>query len=141
MSKENNKEANVIWKIYYWILILFIVFSFGMIIFVTIYIPEEIFFPTEQNIFSTIYNIVILLLSFILLIGLRGFIYDIKYWTKDVWIFIFFINLVDTIGSTIYELNTYISLEYILLFLFLPLFYANYQYTFKMNHLWSKDND
>lgn len=103
----------------------------------------------ESNIFSNIYIGIMLLIYFISLLGVWGFVYQKKVFYQEFWIYIFFIIIVDFIGSLIgstIETSTqeidFLSTILGLLFLVLGFFYfyALYQYAFKMKYLWSEDD-
>ncbi len=96
----------------------------------------------DKHMFSTLYELVFVFIFFVSLVGLRGFIYNKKYFTKELWTFIFMVILVNYIGTKIYGFNDHERIWQILeAFITIPILYALYKYTFKMNYLWSVDHD
>ena len=136
-------KRSILWKIYLLLLsILLLTFL------VSFYKGEQLLF-LESNIFSNVYIGLIYLIYLISLLGIWGFVYQKKVFYQEFWIYIFFIIIVDFIGSLIgptIETSTQEidSLSIILGLLFLVLgffyFYALYQYAFKMKYLWSEDD-
>lgn len=132
------EKRSIWWKVYFWLFVIF-VFMFYIYCFY------------ENNIFleSNIYIGIMLLIYFISLLGVWGFVYQKKVFYQEFWIYIFFIIIVDFIGSLIgstIETSTqeidFLSTILGLLFLVLGFFYfyALYQYAFKMKYLWSEDD-
>lgn len=136
-------KRSILWKIYL-LLLGILLFTFLL----SFYKEEQLLF-LESNIFSNVYVGLIYLIYFISLLGIWGFVYQKKVFYQEFWIYIFFIIIVDFIGSLIgptIETSTQEidSLSIILGLLFLVLgffyFYALYQYAFKMKYLWSEDD-
>ena len=95
------------------------------------------------NLFSDVYNLFIIIIGITSLLGIRGYIYEKRYFSKDIWVFIFSILLIYSIGTLIFEFNTIFvqDIVYIgLIILSLPWFFALYKYTFKMDELWSTND-
>lgn len=140
-SKENSIKK--VWKIYYWSMILLSILIVGALIGVGIIEPEMFTAQfSDKHIFSTLYEVIFTLIFFVSLVGLKGFIYDKKYFTKELWTFIFMMILVNYIGNKIYDYNDHERLWQILeAFMTVPILYAIYKYTFKMNYLWSIEHD
>lgn len=137
------EKRNILWKIYLWFLCI-LLFTFLL----SFYREEQLLF-LESNIFSNVYVGLIYLIYFISLLGIWGFVYQKKVFYQEFWIYIFFIIIVDFIGSLIgptIETSTqeidFLSTILGLLFLVLGFFYfyALYQYAFKMKYLWSEDD-
>ena len=137
MKFDKEKIIKIIWKTYYWSMILLTMVSIGGLIGLYSVDSKELsHLFNDENIFSNLYDAMFILIFIVSFVGLRGFIYEKKYFTKDFWIFIFFMVMVDYIGSMIYD---YTNIEIIIIaFLFLPLAYALYKYVFKMNYIWEK---
>ncbi|KLD98292.1 hypothetical protein AF74_03480 [Aliarcobacter butzleri L349] len=103
----------------------------------------------ESNIFSNIYLGIIILIFFVSLIGLWGFVYQKRVFYQEFWIYIFFIIIVDSISSFIVEPSIETSTQEIdylttisglLILITVSLyFYALYQYAFKMKYLWNEN--
>lgn len=136
------EKRSIWWKVYFWLFVIF-VFMF----YIYCFYENNIFL--ESNIFSNIYIGIMLLIYFISLLGVWGFVYQKKVFYQEFWIYIFFIIIVDFIGSLIgstIETSTqeidFLSTILGLLFLVLGFFYfyALYQYAFKMKYLWSEDD-
>ena len=135
-------KRSILWKIYL-LLLSILLFTF----LVSFYKGEQLLF-LESNIFSNIYIGIMLLIYFISLLGVWGFVYQKKVFYQEFWIYIFFIIIVDYIGSFIINISNETSTQEIdflttifgLLFLVLGFFYfyALYQYAFKMKYLWSE---
>jgi len=135
------EQRSMWWKVYF----LLVVLLSSFVYFGLSFLGEGQFIFLEDNIFSNIYVGVMILIYFISLIGLWGFVYQKKVFYKEFWIYIFFIIIVELIGSflmTPIETSTQ-EIEY-LGFLFLGgvffYLYALYQYAFKMTNLW-REND
>lgn len=136
-------KRSILWKIYL-LLLGILLFTF----LVSFYKGEQFLF-LESNIFSNMYIGLIYLIYFISVLGIWGFVYQKKVFYQEFWIYIFFIIIVDFIGSLIeptIETSTqeidFLSTILGLLFLVLGFFYfyALYQYAFKMKYLWSEDD-
>ncbi len=135
-------KISILWKIYYWSVLICVIGMVAMAIF-----GDEVFFV--GNIFSKIYDFTFVIIFMISIMGLRGYIYQKRYFSKDIWIFIFSLILIDFIGNLIYGFKSILlfPLSYVLLYstiiflLVLPFYYALYKYTFKMNEMWSIEND
>ena len=59
----------------------------------------------SSNIFSTIYDVFIFLLSGIGLLGIYLYLYNKEFFSKKFWIFILLILLVDNIGEVVYDIG------------------------------------
>ena len=137
------EQRSTWWKVVFWIGIIFLSS-------LNVWLFSEDYIFLESNIFSNVYIGLIYLIYLISLLGIWGFVYQKKVFYQEFWGYIFFIIIVDYIGSFI--INTSIetstqeidSLSTILGLLFLVLgffyFYALYQYAFKMKYLWSEDD-
>ena len=143
VENKEKKTSGIVWKIYYWLMILLSIVIVGGLVAVEIIEPETLNAQfSDKHILSTLYNVIFALMFFVSLVGLRGFIYDKKYFTKEFWTFIFMVILVDYIGNKIYGYNDPERIGQILeAFITVPILYALYKYTFKMNYLWSIDHD
>lgn len=134
-------KSNILWKLYYWFMvILFLGVLTGLFI-----SYDEIF---KGNLFSHTYELFMLFFGLVSILGVRGFIYEKKYFSKEFWIFIFSILIIDIVGNIIYEFNSLLSqisidnLIYLsVIIVLLPWYYAFYMYIFKMNKIWSNNND
>lgn len=129
-------------KVVFWIGIIFLSS-------LNVWLFSEDYIFLENNIFSNIYIGIMILIYFISLLGVWGFVYQKKVFYQEFWIYIFFIIIVDFIGSLIgptIETSTqeidFLSTILGLLFLVLGFFYfyALYQYAFKMKDLWSEND-
>ncbi|XQC04806.1 hypothetical protein ACOAJ8_07145 [Arcobacter cryaerophilus gv. pseudocryaerophilus] len=137
-------KRSIWWKIYL-LLLGILLFTF----LVSFYNGEQLLF-LESNIFSNVYIGLIYLIYLISLLGIWGFVYQKKVFYQEFWIYIFFIIIVDYIGSFIINISNETStqeidsLSIILGLLVLVLgffyFYALYQYAFKIKYLWSEDD-
>ena len=136
------EQRSTWWKVVFWIGIIFLSS-------LNVWLFSEDYIFLENNIFSNIYIGIMLLIYFISLLGVWGFVYQKKVFYQEFWIYIFFIIIVDFIGSLIgptIETSTqeidFLSTILGLLFLVLGFFYfyALYQYAFKMKDLWSEND-
>lgn len=137
------EQRSTWWKVVFWIGIIFLSS-------LNVWLFSEDYIFLENNIFSNIYIGIMLLIYFISLLGVWGFVYQKKVFYQEFWIYIFFIIIVDYIGSFIINISNETSTQEIdflttifgLLFLVLGFFYfyALYQYAFKMKYLWSEDD-
>ncbi|MDX4060213.1 hypothetical protein Q6A89_06765 [Aliarcobacter skirrowii] len=147
------EQRSTWWKVVFWIGIIFLSS-------LNVWLFSEDYIFLENNIFSNIYIGLIYLIIFISFFGVWGFVYQKKVFYQEFWIYIFFIIIVDFIGSLIgptIETSTpekhssTILLEPLLvlgmwfilllgLILIFFYFYALYQYAFKMKYLWSEDD-
>ncbi|MDX4028311.1 hypothetical protein [Aliarcobacter skirrowii] len=137
------EQRSTWWKVVFWIGIIFLSS-------LNVWLFSEDYIFLENNIFSNIYIGIMLLIYFISLLGVWGFVYQKKVFYQEFWIYIFFIIIVDYIGSFIINISNETSTQEIdflttifgLLFLVLGFFYfyALYQYAFKMKYLWSEND-
>ncbi|OCL85528.1 hypothetical protein AAX26_01956 [Aliarcobacter thereius] len=136
------EQRSTWWKVVFWIGIIFLSS-------LNVWLFSEDYIFLENNIFSNIYIGLIYLIIFISFFGVWGFVYQKKVFYQEFWIYIFFIIIVDFIGSligTTIETSTqeidFLSTILGLLFLVLGFFYfyALYQYAFKMKDLWSEND-
>lgn len=129
-------KGKKLWKAYFWLIT---VATFAILIF-AVFGEVEIFI--EDNIFSNIYNFVFTVIGIFSLIGIYGFIYEKKCFYKELWMFFLIILVIEGISELISFFNYYqffiIAGTYILS---LPYYYALYKYAFKMNFIWSGEND
>jgi len=135
--------TKIVWKIYYWLILFASIFVLGVFVFIlTTNINEFNSIFEGKSAFTNLYDIFFILLFFISVLGLRGFIYSKRYFIKELWKFIFFMILVEYFGNIIYSFNDYDKLEYIIdSAVTLPILYALYQYVYKMNDLWKNNDD
>lgn len=137
------EQRSTWWKVVFWIGIIFLSS-------LNVWLFSEDYIFLESNIFSNVYIGLIYLIYLISLLGIWGFVYQKKVFYQEFWIYIFFIIIVDYIGSFIINISNETSTQEIdflttifgLLFLVLGFFYfyALYQYAFKMKYLWSEDD-
>ena len=134
-------KSNILWKLYYW----FIVIIFLGVLTILFIDYDEIF---KGNLFSLTYELFMMFFGLVSILGLRGFIYEKKYFSKEFWIFIFSVSIIDIVGNIIYDFNSLLSLVSIdnlmyllVIIILLPWYYAFYMYVFKMNKIWSNNND
>ncbi|MDX4069863.1 hypothetical protein [Aliarcobacter skirrowii] len=137
------EQRSTWWKVVFWIGIIFLSS-------LNVWLFSEDYIFLENNIFSNIYIGLIYLIIFISFFGVWGFVYQKKVFYQEFWIYIFFIIIVDFIGSyltkatiesstqEIYFLSTILGLLFLVLGFFY--FYALYQYAFKMKDLWSEND-
>lgn len=137
------EQRSIWWKLFFWLSFICLSMSHAVFLY-----DDNIFL--ESNIFSNIYIGLIILIIFISLIGLWGFVYQKRVFYQEFWVYIFFILIVDYIGSFI--INTSIEtstqeidylttisglLTLIAVFIY---FYTLYQYAFKMKYLWIEND-
>ena len=125
----------VFWKVYFW----FIVFSSLCLLGFLFLNEEKLFFG---NIFSRIYDFFFLSVATISILSIRGYIYKKRYFSKYIWVFLFLIIIVDSLGYLFFEFDYLFSINnYYLYFgiLFIPWFYALYKYTFCMNEIFEDE--
>ena len=129
-------KGKKLWKTYFWFsMILTLLILIGLI-----FVDIDIF--VEDNIFSYIYDFIFLIISIFSFIGLYGFIYENKYFNKELWIFVFLILAIEGISEIITYFNNYQFLFILVAYITLiPFYYALYQYSFKMDYIWSEKND
>lgn len=136
------EQRSTWWKVVFWIGIIFLSS-------LNVWLFSEDYIFLENNIFSNIYIGIMLLIYFISLLGVWGFVYQKKVFYQEFWIYIFFIIIVDFVGSSIGPtietstqeidfLSTILGLLVLVLGFFY--FYALYQYAFKMKDLWSEND-
>ena len=125
-------KTNVFWEVYFWLMLICFIFIFGF----TILNEDSILIG---NMYSKMYDILFLLIIIISLFGIRGYINKKRYFFRELWIFFFFLILVDSTNYLLFEYNfillknvSYLAFSVI----FFPWFFALYKYTFKMNELW-----
>ncbi|QKF77447.1 hypothetical protein [Arcobacter defluvii] len=125
------------WKAYFW----FVIISFITIVGFVVLHEEKVFFG---NIFSRMYDVFFLIIALISMLSIRGYVYKKRYFSKYVWIFLFFIIMVDSLGYIFLEFNYFFTQNsnYLLFsILLLPWYYALYKYTFCMNDLFEDEFD
>lgn len=136
------KQRSTWWKVVFWIGIIFLSS-------LNVWLFSEDYIFLENNIFSNIYIGLIYLIIFISFFGVWGFVYQKRVFYQEFWIYIFFIVLVDFIGTYIVppiETSTQeidfltIIFELLILIAIFLYFYALYQYAFKMKDLWSEND-
>lgn len=96
-------------------------------------------FSTVDNLYTKSYEIFFTISAIISILGIRGYIYKKRYFSKDIWIFLFSVMMIDFIGNLIFDFD-YVYLENIQYFMFyiflIPWYFALYKYTFKMEEVW-----
>lgn len=126
-----NKKS-FFWEIYFW----FIFFCFiGVLGYM--FLNEEDIFLTNN--YSKMFDIFFLIVIIISSLGIRGYRYEKRYFSKEIWIFFFFLILVDSINYLFFEYNYFFlkNMSYLSLgVIFFPWYFALYKYTFRMNELW-----
>lgn len=125
----------VFWKIYFW----FVVFSSLCLLGFLLVNEQKLFFG---NIFSRIYDLFFLVVAVISILSIKGYIYKKRYFSKYIWVFLFLIIMVDSLGYLFFELNYFFSSNSDYLYfgiLFIPWFYALYKYTFCMNEIFEDE--
>ncbi|AXX84650.1 hypothetical protein [Aliarcobacter skirrowii] len=136
------EQRSIWWKVVFWIGIIFLSS-------LNVWLFSEDYIFLENNIFSNIYIGLIYLIIFISFFGVWGFVYQKRVFYQEFWIYIFFIVLVDFIGTYIVppiETSTQeidfltIIFELLILIAIFLYFYALYQYAFKMKDLWSEND-
>jgi len=104
-------------------------------------IPEIDILEFEGNIFSRIYNLFMWLVYVLALLGLYGFVYQKKNLIPDIWKFVFFLVVIETIGETFYTLS---EIDFLMMsivaIITIPHLYALYRYSFSMTELWGNKN-
>lgn len=88
----------VFWKVYFW----FIVFSSLCLLGFLFLNEEKLFFG---NIFSRIYDFFFLSVATISILSIRGYIYKKRYFSKYIWVFLFLIIIVDSLGYLFFEFD------------------------------------
>ena len=133
----------IVLKIYYWLMVLsslVVIVSLIALLIMDLDKFNDIF--ENRNVFTNIYDIAFIVIYVISILGLRGFIYKKRYFTKNLWKFIFFMLLIEYIGNEIYTFNDYDKLGHMLEAIgTLPILYALYEYIFKINDIWKNDDD
>ena len=114
------------WKIYFWLLIVLNL----LIMWFFIFVKDVNCFEADISFLSASYDVLIILISIFSLLGLYGYIFKKKILSKEIWKFIFFLILIDSVGETLYSLleKDYISMS--IMIIFIPYFYALYKYAF-----------
>ena len=125
----------ILWKIYFWI-------ALGLTLFyIYISFTDKTFLFLQENIFAEIYDLFIMTVNAIAMIGVAGFVYNKKYFAQDLWKFVFFVSLVDFVGDSIYTItDNSLLVDLVVIMTIVPFYYALYKYTFNTN-IWSVDND
>lgn len=125
------RKISLFWEIYFWIVFLGFITLLGVVL-----IRDFNFF---ENPFTKTYEVFFAITAIISILGIRGYIYKKRYFSKDIWIFLFSVMIVDFIGNMIFDFD-YIyfeNLKYFMGYLFLiPWYFALYKYTFKMEEVW-----
>ena len=125
------RKISLFWEIYFWIVFLGFITLLGVVL-----IGDFNFF---ENPFTKTYEVFFAITAIISILGIRGYIYKKRYFSKDIWIFLFSVMIVDFIGNMIFDFD-YIyfeNLKYFMVYLFLiPWYFALYKYTFKMEEVW-----
>lgn len=125
------KKISLFWEIYFWIVFLGFITILGIVL-----IGD---FESFENPFTKTYEVFFTIAAIVSILGIRGYIYKKRYFSKDVWVFLFSVMIVDFIGNLIFDFD-YIYLEniqYFMGYIFLiPWYFALYKYTFKMEEVW-----
>lgn len=122
----------VFWELYFWIMLTCFICILGF----TVLNEDAVL---VGNIYSKMYDILFLMIIIISLLGIRGYINKKKYFFKELWIFFFFLILVDATNYLFFEYNYvfFKNVNYLIFSVILfPWYFALYKYTFKMNELW-----
>jgi len=93
------------------------------------------YFEANMSFLSTTYDVLMILISIFSLLGLYAYVFKKKFLSKEIWKFIFFLILIDSIGDILYSLleKDYFSMG--IMIIFIPYFYALYKYSFLNENL------
>lgn len=133
-----KKIKNILWKTYYFLLVFLCVSMVFFVVGLSFLGEENIVFSKGGNMFSDAYEIISVIIFLFSIIGIRGYIYKKRYFSNGLWVVIFILLFIETIGSSISDYNIVINNGYYLFALGLSLIhlYALWKYSFKMNYLW-----
>lgn len=125
-------KSKIFWKLYFRLIVILTCVVLGMLVIT----EESVLF--EENIFTNIYNIMYSGISLLSLLGLYGFIYEKKFFYKELWIFILAIIIIEELSELVSSFYDYQFLMFLIIYIFLlPFYYGLYKYVFKMNYIWS----
>lgn len=131
-----EKRSKKLWKVYFWFMIVMYLLLVGFILFS----DQKVF--VEDNEFTNIYDLISFCIGLFSLIGVYGFIYEKKYFNKELWMFICIISIIEIISEVIILIPNYMFLFLIAFYiLIIPFYYALYKYAFKMNYIWSSEDE
>lgn len=133
-----KEKRSILWKIYFYIFLVFNVI--GLDVFVNTY--ENMYEKYYMS--EVLYEVFSLGVYLISILAVWGFIYKKRVFYKEFWVYVFFIMLIQWLGTSILgyseeaiEINEFIvmAIGVITIFYFVSL----YKYTFKMNELWREN--
>jgi hypothetical protein len=130
----------ILWKIYFWLLAG--LFLLGLLV----YEEEMILFEIETNLLESAYDSAMLLVLALNMLGLYGFVFQKRLFSKDFWKFVFLLTLIHTAGELSYVLlDKGFPMPVVSVILISPFVYALYRYAFSMpsiwgNKIWGADN-
>jgi hypothetical protein len=126
-----NKKS-IFWEVYFWCIFISFIGVLGFII-----LNDEDVFLTNN--YSRMFDIFFLMVIIVSSFGIRGYRHEKKYFSKEIWIFFFFLILVDSINYLFFEYSYFFLKNTSYLFfsiVLFPWYFALYRYTFRMNELW-----
>lgn len=102
---------------------------------VFIFADDVDYFEPNMSLLSTTYDVLIMLIYIFSLLGLYAYVFKKKFLSKEIWKFIFFLMLIDSVGDILYSLleKDYPSIS--VMIIFIPYFYALYKYAFVNENL------
>jgi hypothetical protein len=125
-------KTSIFWEIYFWFMLILFIGILGFTI-----LNDDIILVGNK--YSKMYDILFLIIMVVSVFGIRGYVYKKRYFFRELWIFFFFLILVDAINYLFFEYNyifiknmSYLAFSIILF----PWYFALYKYTFRMNELW-----
>ena len=89
------RKISLFWEIYFWIVFLGFITLLGVVL-----IGDFNFF---ENPFTKTYEVFFAITAIISILGIRGYIYKKRYFSKDIWIFLFSVMIVDFVGNLIFD--------------------------------------
>ena len=120
-------KSKIFWKLYFWLIVILTCIVLGVLV-----VTEESVL-LEENIFTNIYIIMYSGISLLSLSGLYGFIYEKKFFYKELWIFILAIIIIEELSELVSLFYDYQFLMFLIIYIFLlPFYYGLYKYAFKI---------
>jgi hypothetical protein len=121
----------ILWKLYFWLLTG--LFLFGLLVFQ----EDMVFFEIETNLLENAYEAAILLVMALNILGLFGFVYQKRLFSREFWKFVFLLTFINISGELSYALlDKEFPLPILGILLISPFVYALYRYAFSMPSLW-----
>ncbi len=121
MDRKGEIIVTILWKIYFCVMLGLLLLIGDIVILKLIQI----------NPLSKVYDILIVSILIFGLLALYGYVFNKKYFSKEIWKFIFLLLLIESTGDLIDVLLDKNYASILEMSIFIPYFYALYKYAFQ----------